>query len=88
MQDSHRRASELHDLAAHAHRAAAERPGKQDHLTGHELSRQALEHSQQAHQMSLQAHAKTAPKPTANASADDAPKWGMAHHRDFPSSLC
>ena len=38
--------------------------------------------------MSLQAHAKTAPKPTANASADDAPKWGMAHHRDFPSSLC
>jgi hypothetical protein len=34
----------LHDLAAHAHRAAEEH-GQQDHLTGHEHSRQALEHS-------------------------------------------
>jgi len=36
MRDSHRRAAELHDLAAHAHRTAAEQHGKQDHLTGHE----------------------------------------------------
>jgi hypothetical protein len=38
----------LHDVAAHAHRVA-EQHGKQDHLTGHEHSRQALEHSQKAH---------------------------------------
>jgi hypothetical protein len=44
----------------HAHRGAAEHHGKQDHLTGHEHSRQALEHSNKAHQMSLQAHEITA----------------------------
>ena len=47
--ENHQRAAELHDLAAHAHRAAAERRGEQDHQTGHERSRQALEHSQAAH---------------------------------------
>jgi hypothetical protein len=49
--ENHQRAAELHDLAAHAHRVA-EQHGKQDHLTGHEHSRQALEHSQKAHQQS------------------------------------
>ena len=52
--ENHQRAAELHDGAAHAHRVA-EQHGKQDHLTGHELSRQALEHSQDAHQ-----HTRTA----------------------------
>lgn len=47
--ENHQRAAELHDAAAHAHRLA-EQQGKQDHLTGHELSRRALEHSEQAHQ--------------------------------------
>jgi hypothetical protein len=47
--ENHQRAAELHDAAAHAHRLA-EQQGKQDHLTGHELSRRALEHSAQAHQ--------------------------------------
>jgi Protein of unknown function (DUF2934) len=47
--ENHQRAAELHDLAAHAHRAAEEQHGKQDHLTGHEHSRQALEQSQDAH---------------------------------------
>ena len=42
------RAAELHDGAAHAHRVA-EQQGKLDHLTGHEHSRQALEHSHDAH---------------------------------------
>ena len=49
MHDAHRKAAELHDAAAHAHRVA-EQQGKQDHLTGHEHSRQALEDSQDAHQ--------------------------------------
>jgi hypothetical protein len=47
--ENHQRAAELHDLAAHAHFSAAEAHEKQDHQTGHERSRQALEHSQTAH---------------------------------------
>jgi hypothetical protein len=41
----HNRAAELHNLAAHAHEAAAVAHGKRDHLTAHELSKQAHEHS-------------------------------------------
>ena len=44
-QSTHDRAAELHDLAPHAHAAAATDHGKGDHLTAHELSRQAHEHS-------------------------------------------
>ena len=47
--ENHQRAAELQDDAAHAHRVA-EQQGKQDHLTGHEHSRQALEYPQAAHQ--------------------------------------
>lgn len=41
----HNRIAELHNLAAHAHAAAAVAHGKADHLTAHDLSKQALEHS-------------------------------------------
>jgi hypothetical protein len=44
-QSSHNRVAELHNLAAHAHTAAAVAHGKGDHLTAHELSQQAHEHS-------------------------------------------
>jgi len=47
-QSTHARASELHNLAIHAHQAAAVAHNKGDHLTAHELSRQALEHSTNA----------------------------------------
>jgi len=46
--ENHQRAAELHDGAAHAHRVA-EQHGQDDHLSGHEHSRLALEHSQNAH---------------------------------------
>ena len=54
--ERHQRAAEFHDMAAHAHLAAASSRDKQDHLTGSELSRNALEHSQKAHFQSEQAH--------------------------------
>jgi len=54
--ENHRRAAELHDSAAHAHRSAAEAHEKQDHQTGRELSRQALEHSERAHQRTAQTY--------------------------------
>ena len=48
--ENHQRAAELHDGAAHAHRVAEQSHGKEDHLTAHDRSRQALEHSEHAHQ--------------------------------------
>jgi hypothetical protein len=54
--ENHRRAAELHDVAAHAHRVA-EQHGKPGHLTGPEHSRQALEHSQNAHRLTQAATA-------------------------------
>ena len=51
-QSPHNRIGELHNLAAHAHSAAAVAYGKGDHLSAHELSKQALEHSINAHKLS------------------------------------
>ena len=50
-QRAHEQAAELHNLAAHAHAAAVAR-GKADHLTAHELGKQAHEHSMNAHKLS------------------------------------
>jgi hypothetical protein len=47
--ENHQKSAELQDGAAHAHRVGEEH-GKQDHLTGHEQSRQAHEHSPDTHQ--------------------------------------
>lgn len=46
--ENHRRAAELQDAGAHSHRVG-EQHRKQDHLTGHEQSRQADEYSGNAH---------------------------------------
>jgi len=56
MRNSQHKAAEFHNLAAHAHRTAAVHQGQEDHLTGHERSRQALEHSNTAHQHSMELH--------------------------------
>jgi len=42
------RITELHNLAAHAHMAAAASHDKGDHLAAHELTKQAHEHSRAA----------------------------------------
>ena len=49
MHESQQIAAEHRDLAAHAHRSGAEHHGKEDHLTGHESSRQDLEHGSNAY---------------------------------------
>jgi hypothetical protein len=51
-QSTHDRVAELHNLAAHAHFAAATAHGKGDHLTAHELSMEAHEHSSNARKLS------------------------------------
>jgi hypothetical protein len=53
---------ELHNLAAHAHTAAAVAHKKGDHLTAHELSKQAHEHSLNAHELSEELAAEHAKK--------------------------
>lgn len=57
-QSPHSRAAELHNLAAHAHTAAAVAHGKGDHLTAHELSKQAHEHSMNAYKLTQELVAK------------------------------
>ena len=47
-QSTHNRAAEFHNKAAHLHEAAATAHGKGDHLTAHELSKQALDYSTRA----------------------------------------
>lgn len=46
--EKHQRAEELHDGAAHTH-IVGEQHGKEEHQTGHEHSRQQLEHVPEAH---------------------------------------
>ena len=72
MNDSHQKAQEHHNLAAHAHRTAAAHYEKGDHQTGHEHSRQALEHSRRAYELAQEAHSKSGQEaaPLANAACD------------------
>jgi hypothetical protein len=48
----HNRVVELHNLAAHAHQNAAAAHEKGDHLSAHELTQKAVEHSAEAHRLS------------------------------------
>jgi hypothetical protein len=63
-QSTHDRLAELHNLASHAHASAAAAHDKGDHLTAHELSKKALEHSMNAYRFSQQLieEAETSPK--------------------------
>ena len=60
MNDSHQKAAEMHQIAAHAHIAAMAQHGKGDHLTGHEFSKLAMEHSVQAFELAQAAHRESA----------------------------
>jgi hypothetical protein len=59
-QSTHDRAAELHNLAAHAHAAAAVAHGKGDHLTAHELTKQAHEHSMNVRKLAEELATKAA----------------------------
>jgi hypothetical protein len=64
--DMHIVAAEMHEKAAHAHRVAAAHHGKEDHLSGHEVSREALDHAHRAFELAQEAHrasSKAANKP-------------------------
>ena len=78
MRESQQIAAEHRDLAAHAHRAGAEHRGKEDHLTGHESSRQALEHSNKAYLDPLQGHQKAGTEHGINVIAHEANEQDIA----------
>ena len=59
-QSTHARVAELHNLAQHAHEAAAASHAKGDHLSAHELSKQALEHSKNAFDLAEKLAAESA----------------------------
>jgi hypothetical protein len=59
MHQLHREAAEQHELAAHAHRTAAEHNEKGDNPTGNWHVERALEYSSQAYKLAKEAHTKS-----------------------------
>jgi hypothetical protein len=59
MRDAHRKAAEQHELAANAHRTAAEHNEKGNHSAAAFHSQRALEYSDHAYKLSKEAHAKS-----------------------------
>ena len=57
--DAHRKAAEQHDLAAYAHRTAAEHNEKGDNEAGNWHSARALEYSDHAFKLAKEAHTKS-----------------------------
>jgi hypothetical protein len=78
MKESQHIGAEHRDAAAHAHHAGAEHHGKEDHLTGHESSRQALEHSNPAYLLAQQEHEKARTAPSAEGSNHHATEQDIA----------
>jgi hypothetical protein len=78
MRDSQQIAAEHRDLGAHAHLTGAEHHGKEGHITGHESSRQVLEHSDKAYLQTQKAHQKTGTEHGANGSAHEATEHEVA----------
>jgi hypothetical protein len=59
MHELHRQAAEQHELAAHAHRTAAEHNEKGDNPTGNWHAIRALEYSDRAYRLAKEAHTKS-----------------------------
>jgi len=55
----HRKAAEYHDLAAHAHRTAAEHNEKGDNEAQNWHLERALEYSNRAYKLAQEAHSKS-----------------------------
>lgn len=59
MHDTHWKAAQQHELAAQAHRTAAEHNEKGDNESGRWHAERALEFSDHAYQLAKEAHAKS-----------------------------
>ena len=59
MHEEHRKAAELHELAARAHRTAAEHHEKGNGVAGSWHAQRALEYSDHAYKLAMEAHTKS-----------------------------
>lgn len=59
MHETHRRSAEQHELAARAHRTAAEHNERGDNETGNWHAVRALEYSDRAYKLAMEAHTKS-----------------------------
>jgi hypothetical protein len=59
MHEEHRKAAELHELAAQAHRTAAEHNEKGDGVSVSWHTQRALEYSDHAYKLAKEAHTKS-----------------------------
>jgi hypothetical protein len=59
MHETHRQAAEQHELAAHAHRTAAEHNEKGNGINGSWHAERALEYSDHAYKLAKEAHNKS-----------------------------
>ena len=59
MHETHRKAAEQHELAARAHRMAAEHNEKGDNVAGSWHAEQALQYSDHAYRLAKEAHTKS-----------------------------
>jgi hypothetical protein len=59
MHEAHRKAAELHELAARAHRTAAEHNEKGDNDAANWHAERAMEYSDRAYQLAKEAHGKS-----------------------------
>jgi hypothetical protein len=59
MHDEHRDAAQMHELAARAHRTAAEHNEKGDFTAAEYHSQRALEYSDEAYKLAKEAHSKS-----------------------------
>ena len=59
MHESHRKAAEQHELAAHSHRTAAEHNEKGDNEAGDWHAQRAMEQSNHAYRLAKEAHNKS-----------------------------
>jgi hypothetical protein len=57
--ETHREAAELHELAARAHRTAAEHHERGEHAAAIRHAKQALEYSDRAYKLALEALSKS-----------------------------
>ncbi len=59
MHHTHNEAADFHDMAAHAHRTAAEHNEKGENEAGNWHSARALEYSERAYRLAREAHNKS-----------------------------
>jgi len=84
MKDSRQKTTEIRNRPTYTHSSAAVQHGKEDHLTGHERTRQELEHTKQAFEHAQQSQQNPRVEPQAAESAIAARAYELWQARGCP----